>query len=346
VTVAPAVPSARDAPPAPLLAVEELSVAFAAKEGELTAVDRVSFAIAPGEVMALVGESGCGKSVTSLAIMGLLPKSAARVAHGAIRLRGGDGQVADLVTLPEKKLRTLRGDVMAMIFQEPMTSLNPLEKVGDQVAEALVMHRGVGWAAARRAAGELLGHVGLPDPEKKLIAYPHELSGGMRQRVMIAMALACRPRLLIADEPTTALDVTVQAQILDLMRQLRREYGMAILFITHDLGVVAEIADRVSVMYAGQIVETGSVRDVLQRPRHPYTRALMGALPRIDRRGGKLAAIPGLVPDLRNIPAGCRYHPRCAEARAGSCDTTVPAFEAAGAGIGVRCLRWRELAAT
>jgi oligopeptide/dipeptide ABC transporter ATP-binding protein len=168
----------------------------------------------------------------------------------------------------------------------------------------------------------------------------------MRQRVMIAMALACRPQLLIADEPTTALDVTVQAQILDLMRHLRREYGMAILFITHDLGVVAEIADRVSVMYAGQIVETGSVRDVLQRPRHPYTRALMAALPRIDRRGGKLAAIPGLVPDLRNIPAGCRYHPRCAEARAGSCDTEVPAFEEAGGGIGVRCLRWRELAAT
>jgi len=346
VTAARDAADAPGAPSPPLLAVEELSVAFASADGELTAVDRVSFAIAPGEVMALVGESGCGKSVTSLAIMGLLPRPAARIAHGAIRFRDGDGIAADVATMPEKRLRMLRGDALAMIFQEPMTSLNPLEKVGDQVAEALVMHRGVGWRAARSAAGELLDHVGLSDPEKKLVAYPHELSGGMRQRVMIAMALACRPRLLIADEPTTALDVTVQAQILDLMRQLRREYGMAILFITHDLGVVAEIADRVSVMYAGQIVETGSVRDVLQRPRHPYTRALMGALPRIDRRGGKLAAIPGLVPDLRNIPAGCRYHPRCAEARSGSCDTQAPAFEEAGSGIGVRCLRWRELAAT
>jgi oligopeptide transport system ATP-binding protein len=346
VTVAPAGPSARDAPPAPLLAVEELSVAFAAKEGELTAVDRVSFAIAPGEVMALVGESGCGKSVTSLAIMGLLPKPAARIANGAIRLRDGDGQVADLATMPEKRLRTLRGDVMAMIFQEPMTSLNPLEKVGDQVAEALVMHRGVGWAAARRSAGELLGHVGMPDPDKKLIAYPHELSGGMRQRVMIAMALACNPRLLIADEPTTALDVTMQAQILDLMRQLRRDTAWRSCSSPTTSASSRRSPTASVVMYAGQIVETGSVRDVLQRPRHPYTRALMGALPRIDRRGGRLAAIPGLVPDLRNIPAGCRYHPRCAEARAGSCDAKVPVFEATGPGIGVRCLRWRELAAT
>jgi oligopeptide/dipeptide ABC transporter ATP-binding protein len=331
--------------PPPLLSVEELSVAFAARDGELTAVERVSFAVAPGEVMALVGESGCGKSVTSLAIMGLLPKPSARIAHGAIRFRGGaDGAEADLATLPEKRLRALRGDAMAMIFQEPMTSLNPLERVGDQVAEALVTHRAIGWAEARRAAGELLGQVGLPDPGKKLVAYPHELSGGMRQRVMIAIALACRPRLLIADEPTTALDVTVQAQILDLMRELRRAYGMAILFITHDLGVVAEIADRVSVMYAGQVVETGSVRDVLQRPRHPYTRALMAALPRIDRRGAKLAAIPGIVPDLRNMPRGCRFHPRCAAAQPGRCDAQAPALEDVGDGGGaVRCLRWQEL---
>ncbi len=336
--------AAREVPPSPLLSVEELSVAFAVKGGELTAVERVSFAIAPGEVMALVGESGCGKSVTSLAIMGLLAKPAARIAHGAIRFRGGDdGTEADLATLPEKRLRALRGDAMAMIFQEPMTSLNPLERVGDQVAEALVTHRSMRWPEARRAAGELLAQVGLPDPEKKLAAYPHELSGGMRQRVMIAMALACRPRLLIADEPTTALDVTVQAQILDLMRELRRAYGMAILFITHDLGVVAEIADRISVMYAGQVVESGSVRDVLQRPRHPYTKALMAALPRIDRRGARLAAIPGIVPDLRNMPQGCRFHPRCPSAQAGLCDARAPALEPAGDGVAVRCLRWREL---
>jgi oligopeptide/dipeptide ABC transporter ATP-binding protein len=328
-----------------LLSVEELSVAFAAKDGELIAVERVSLTIAPGEVMALVGESGCGKSVTSLAIMGLLPKPAARIAHGAIRLQGGrDGAAVDIATLPEKRLRALRGDAMAMIFQEPMTSLNPLERVGDQVAEALVTHRAMGWAEARRAAGELLGQVGLPDPEKKLVAYPHELSGGMRQRVMIAIALACRPRLLIADEPTTALDVTVQAQILDLMRKLRGEYGMAILFITHDLGVVAEIADRVSVMYAGQIVESGSVRDVLQRPRHPYTRALMSALPRVDRRGARLAAIPGIVPDLRRMPQGCRFHPRCAAAEPGRCDARAPVLEDVADGVAVRCLRWRELA--
>ncbi len=343
-TVAREAAALPDAPP-PLLSVEELSVAFAARDGELIAVERVSFAVAPGEVMALVGESGCGKSVTSLAIMGLLPKTSARIAHGTIRFRGGaDGAEADLATLPEKRLRALRGDAMAMIFQEPMTSLNPLERVGDQVAEALVTHRGIGWTEARRAAGELLGQVGLPDPGKKLVAYPHELSGGMRQRVMIAIALACRPRLLIADEPTTALDVTVQAQILDLMRGLRRAYGMAILFITHDLGVVAEIADRVSVMYAGQVVETGSVRDVLQRPRHPYTRALMAALPRIDRRGAKLAAIPGIVPDLRNMPRGCRFHPRCSAAQAGRCDAQAPALEEVGGGGAVRCLRWRELA--
>jgi oligopeptide/dipeptide ABC transporter ATP-binding protein len=227
-----------------------------------------------------------------------------------------------------------------------MTSLNPLEPIGDQVAEPLVTHRAMGWQAARREAADLLAQVGLPDPGKKLDAYPHELSGGMRQRAMIAMALACRPRLLIADEPTTALDVTVQAQILDLVRQLRAAHGMAVLFITHDLGVVAEIADRVTVMYAGQVVETGTVRDVLKRPRHPYARALIAALPRIDRRGGQLPAIPGLVPDLRSTPPGCRFHPRCASAVEGLCDMRAPALEPVAPGVDVRCLRRAEIEAS
>ena len=330
----------------PLLAVEDLSVAFAAGGGESTAVDGVGFSIGEGEVMALVGESGCGKSVTSLAIMGLLPRPAARIARGKILFRDGNGERHDLAALPERRMRAMRGNALAMIFQEPMTSLNPLESIGDQVAEPLVTHRAMGWQAARREAADLLAQVGLPDPGKKLDAYPHELSGGMRQRAMIAMALACRPRLLIADEPTTALDVTVQAQILDLVRQLRAAHGMAVLFITHDLGVVAEIADRVTVMYAGQVVETGTVRDVLKRPRHPYARALIAALPRIDRRGGQLPAIPGLVPDLRSTPPGCRFHPRCASAVEGLCDLRAPALEPVAPGVDVRCLRRAEIEAS
>ncbi len=331
---------------APLLELRDVTVAFAGSGGEVTAVDRVSLTIAPGEVMALVGESGCGKSVTSLAIMGLLPRPMARIAAGEIRLRRDDGTRLDLAKLTDREMREFRGDKIAMIFQEPMTSLNPLETIGNQVAEALVTHRGVDWTAGRRAAAELLARVGLPDPEKKLAAFPHELSGGMRQRVMIAMALACRPQLLIADEPTTALDVTVQAQILDLIRALRRDDAMAVLFITHDLGVVAEIADRVSVMYAGQIVESGTVRDVLKRPRHPYTRALLDSLPRVDRRGGKLPAIPGIVPDLRHMPGGCRFHPRCTATKPGLCDVDSPDLETMPSGGTLRCLRWRELAPT
>jgi len=331
---------------APLLELRDVSVAFTASGGDLTAVDRISLTIAPGEVMALVGESGCGKSVTSLAVMGLLPRPGARVTSGVIQLRSDDGTQLDLARISDRRMREIRGDKIAMIFQEPMTSLNPLETIGNQVAEALVTHRDVDWPAGRRAAAELLARVGLSDPEKKLEAFPHELSGGMRQRVMIAMALACRPQLLIADEPTTALDVTVQAQILDLIRALRRDFGMAVLFITHDLGVVAEIADRVSVMYAGQIVESGTVRDVLRRPRHPYTRALLDSLPRVDRRGGKLPTIPGIVPDLRHIPLGCRFHPRCGVARPGACDVTAPVVETMPDGGTVRCLRWRELAPT
>ncbi len=327
----------------PLLELQDVTVAFSGSLGDLNAVDRICMTIASAEIMALVGESGCGKSVTSLAIMGLLPRPGARVTSGEIRLCVDDGTPRDLARISDRRMRDIRGNTIAMIFQEPMTSLNPLETIGNQVAESLVTHRDVDWPEGRRAAAELLARVGLSDPEKKLEAFPHELSGGMRQRVMIAMALACRPQLLIADEPTTALDVTVQAQILDLIRALRRDYAMAVLFITHDLGVVAEIADRVSVMYAGQIVESGTVRDVLKRPRHPYTRALLESLPRVDRRGGKLPTIPGIVPDLRDIPSGCRFHPRCAVAKPGHCDATPPVVETLADGATVRCLRWRDL---
>ena len=323
---------------APLLELDGVRTWFYTREGVVRAVDGVSFSIAPGETLAVVGESGCGKSVTAQSILRLLPSPPARVVEGSIRFEG-----QDLLALDDAAMRDIRGNRIAMIFQEPMTSLNPVLTVGYQIAESLVRHQAMGRADAEARAAEMLALVGIAEPARRVREYPHQLSGGMRQRVMIAMALACRPRLLIADEPTTALDVTVQAQILDLMRELRRAYGMAILFITHDLGVVAEIADRISVMYAGQVVESGSVRDVLQRPRHPYTKALMAALPRIDRRGARLAAIPGIVPDLRNMPQGCRFHPRCPSAQAGLCDARAPALEPAGDGVAVRCLRWREL---
>ena len=337
---------AQDTATTPLLELRDVSVAFKSRGVDLMAVDRVSLTIAAGEVMALVGESGCGKSVTSLAIMGLLPRLSARVASGVIQLSREDGTQLDLARISERRMREIRGDKIAMIFQEPMTCLNPLETIGNQVAEVLVTHRDIDWPAGRRAAAELLARVSLSDPQKKLQAFPHELSGGMRQRVMIAMALACRPRLLIADEPTTALDVTVQAQILDLISALRRDFGMAVLFITHNLGVVAEIADRVSVMYAGQIVESGTVRNVLRHPRHPYTRSLLDSVPRVDRRGGKLPTIAGIVPDLRHIPGGCRFHPRCSFAQPGNCDVTAPAAETTLDGGTVRCLRWREFGLT
>jgi peptide/nickel transport system ATP-binding protein len=291
---------------APLLEVEDLSVAFTGADGRQThAVDGVSFSVEAGRTLGIVGESGCGKSVTSLAIMGLLPKDTAQV-EGAVRFEG-----RDLLREPDRVMRDLRGDRLAMIFQEPMTSLNPSYTVGDQIVEAVVRHRGMAKREAARHAVEMLRRVRIPSPETRFHDYPHKLSGGMRQRVMIAMALACDPRLLIADEPTTALDVTIQAQILDLMRRLREESGAAIVLITHDLGVVAEVCDEVVVMYAGQVVERAPVRELFRFPQHPYTVGLLGALPRLDQRRPRLAAIEGTVPNMTAPPKGCRFQARC-----------------------------------
>jgi peptide/nickel transport system ATP-binding protein len=269
------------------------------------AVDDGRFRVARGATVGIVGESGSGKSVTALAIMGLLPRQGA-TATGRIAFDG-----LDLLTQPEAVLRDLRGDRIAMIFQEPMTSLNPSFRVGDQIVEAIRRHRGGTAAAARARALEMLRRVRIPAPERRIDDYPHRLSGGMRQRVMIAMALACDPQLLIADEPTTALDVTIQAQILHLLRRLREETGAAVVMITHDLGVVAETCDEVVVMYAGQVVETAPVAAIFRAPQHPYTVGLLGALPRIDRRAERLAVIPGTVPAPSDVPSGCRFAPRC-----------------------------------
>lgn len=305
-----------------LLSVENLRVGFKGHGGTVTALRDVSFEVALGKTLALVGESGSGKSVSSLAIMGLLASNA-RILGGSTRYAARDGQPIDLLTAPAPLRRSLRGADMAMIFQEPMSSLNPLFTVGDQIGEMVLIHEGLDTAARRRRVIEMLELVEIPAAATRLDQYPHEMSGGMRQRVMIALALICRPRLLIADEPTTALDVTVQAQILDLMRRLQAEMGMSILFITHDLGVVAEIADSVAVMYAGAIVEAGDVGPLFDAPGHPYTLGLMASIPRPDRRPGeRLLPIPGVVPPLSALPPGCAFAPRCGRADA-ACATPV-----------------------
>ena len=288
----------------PLFEVKGLEVEFETDSAPARAVRGVDFTVNRGETVALVGESGCGKSVTALAAMGLLPGSA-RV-RGSVRLGG-----KELVGLPEADLRRVRGGEIAMVFQEPMTSLNPVFRIGQQIAEVLRLHRGSDERAARREAIELLARVGIPLPERRVDQYPHELSGGMKQRVMIAMAIAGRPRLLIADEPTTALDVTIQAQILELLQSLRRDHDMAMLMITHDLGIVAHFAERVNVMYAGKLVEASRVVDLFDDPLHPYTRALLGALPRPGRSRERLEAIPGRVPPPDRLPPGCPFAPRC-----------------------------------
>ncbi len=332
----------------PLLEVRGLVVDFVTSDGVVRAVDRLSLSLAPGRTLALVGESGCGKSVTSFAMLRLLPEPPARITAGSAFFRGRDGSVRDLLQLDNKALRKLRGNDVAIIFQEPMTSLNPVHRVGDQIAEAVLMHDKVSRSEALALAEAMLVEVGMPEAKKRLRAFPHELSGGMRQRAMIAMALVCRPSLLIADEPTTALDVTIQAQILDLLRGHQASSDMAMLFITHDLGVVAEIAQDVAVMYAGQVVEEGSVVAVLKRPRHPYTIGLLGSVPRTDRPRSelpRLAAIPGMVPDPLNMPEGCRFHPRCSLAKEGLCDREAPPLESVPDGHAVRCWRWREIEA-
>ncbi|MDP8943367.1 MAG: ABC transporter ATP-binding protein, partial [Actinomycetota bacterium] len=294
----------------PLLEIEDLRVRFATDDGVVKAVDGVSLALEPGRSLGVVGESGAGKSVLMLAVMGLVRAPGALVS-GAVRFRG-----RDLLACPEDELRELRGDELAMVFQDPLSSLHPLHRVGAQVAEAVLAHREVTPAAARARAVELLRLVGIPDARARADAYPHELSGGMRQRVMIAMALANDPKLLIADEPTTALDVTVQAQILELIARLREELGLALVLVTHDLGVVAEMADEVAVMYAGRVVEAGPREAIFAAPEHPYTWGLLRSVPRLDRpRGEALSPIPGRPPSPIDRPPGCSFHPRCPYAR-------------------------------
>ena len=318
---------------APLLSIENLRVTFHGDRGRRTvAVDGVNLSVARGSTLGLVGESGCGKSVTSLAVMGLLPKASAEIS-GNVTFDG-----IALLGLADRSLRDLRGDRIAMIFQEPMTSLNPSYTVGDQIIEVLVRHRGLSERVARERALELLRRAGIPSPVERIDDYPHKLSGGMRQRVMIAIALACDPELLIADEPTTALDVTIQAQILDLMRELKRTSGAAIILITHDLGVVAEVCDEVAVMYAGEIVERAPADALFEAPGHPYTVGLIASIPRLDRRTERLAAIDGVLPDMSSPPVGCRFADRCPFVLE-DCRAAPPPVVDLGGGRWSRCLR-------
>ncbi|MGQ0543727.1 MAG: ABC transporter ATP-binding protein [Betaproteobacteria bacterium] len=289
-----------------LLEVTGLRTYFASERGEVRAVDGVDLSLERGRTLGIVGESGCGKSVTALSIMGLVPQPPGRIAGGEVRFEG-----EDLLKAPAQRMRDLRGDKLSMIFQEPMTSLNPAFQVGDQIAEAILRHKDVNGFQAEKQAVDMLRKVRIPSPETRAKEYPHQLSGGMRQRVMIAMALACNPKLLIADEPTTALDVTIQAQILELMRALRAELGTAIVLITHDLGVIAELADDVIVMYAGKVIERCAVPRLFAEPQHPYTVGLLGSIPRLDLAQERLSAIEGFVPDAAAMPEGCRFHPRC-----------------------------------
>jgi oligopeptide/dipeptide ABC transporter ATP-binding protein len=296
--------------PEPLLRVRNLAVDFSTLDGRVRAVDGVSFEVEKGETLAIVGESGCGKTVTGLAILRLIPDPPGRIVAGAVEFGG-----RDLLALPEREMRAIRGRDIAMIFQEPMTALNPVFTIGSQLCDVLRRHRGDSPAEARAAALGLLDKVGIPEPERRADEYPHQLSGGMRQRVMIAMALSCGPQLLIADEPTTALDVTTQAQVLEQISRLQQEYRMAMILVTHDLGVVAETCQRAVVMYCGVIVEVASVAALFKRPRHPYTAGLLEAVPRIrDARLRELPTIPGRVPDLARLPAGCRFAERCGRA--------------------------------
>ncbi|MBX9702175.1 MAG: ABC transporter ATP-binding protein [Acetobacteraceae bacterium] len=292
----------------PVLEVEGLQTWFFTRGGIVRAVDEVAFTLREGETLAIVGESGCGKSITALSILGLVPSPPGRIVGGAVKLRG-----TDLLRVDEEAMRKVRGNDISMIFQEPMTSLNPVMTIGDQIEEALTLHQaGMGRAAVRERAIEMLRLVRIPEPERRAKEYPHQLSGGMRQRAMIAMALACNPKVLIADEPTTALDVTIQAQILELILDLQRRLGTAVILITHDLGVVAETADRVIVMYAGRKVEEAEVVPLFEQPLHPYTRGLMGSIPHlVDETTERLAEIPGMVPALNALPPGCAFAPRC-----------------------------------
>ena len=332
----------------PLLEVRGLSVAFHTPHGVIRAVRDVSFAIGRGEVVALVGESGSGKSTIGLAMMRLIEREARATVSGEIVLHTGPDRPRDLLTLPDSRMRHVRGNDMAMIFQEPMSSLNPIFTVGDQIVEAIRTHEDTGRRAAGGRALDMLRLLGIPNPEKCLTSYPHQISGGMRQRVMIAMALSCGPGLLIADEPTTALDVTIQAQIVEHLKELQERTGMSVLFITHDLDLVAEVADRILVLYAGQVVESGPVSPLFAAPLMPYTQALLVSIPRLGCSrvaDYRLDAIPGNVPSALDLPPGCAFHPRCAHFAAAVCDATVPPLEAPSGDRLVRCLRWRDIQA-
>jgi oligopeptide/dipeptide ABC transporter ATP-binding protein len=322
----------------PLLRVDNLQTHFFGDGPVVRAVDGVSFEVRAGETLAVVGESGSGKSVTALSILRLVAQPPGRIVGGAVWFRG-----RNLVTASAREMRSIRGKEISMIFQEPMTSLNPVYTCGEQIIETLVLHEKISRGAARHRAIEMLELVGIPSPEQRVDEYPHQMSGGMRQRVMIAMALACRPAVLIADEPTTALDVTIQAQILELLKKLQAELGMAVILITHDLGVVAETADHVAVMYAGRVVEYCDVRAAFRRPLHPYTAGLQASLPKLGAVQDRLRVIPGSVPNPANFPAGCRFHPRCPVAQ-NRC-LTEPDLVAVEAGHLSRCVRAGEIAA-
>lgn len=329
----------------PLMNVCDLAVSFSTRQGSVAVVQGVSFDIAEGETLALVGESGSGKSTTGLALMGLHANAGSARTGGTINLRQKDGTVCDINRLSQREVRRIRGNEVAMIFQDPMSSLNPIYKIESQIIEAINLHEKLSKRAARSRVEELLQSLGIADPKAVMGCYPHQLSGGMRQRVMIAIALACKPRLLIADEPTTALDVTIQAQILDLLQDIQSRSGMSMLFITHNLGVVAEIAQRVLIMYGGRIVEAGPVGQVFDNARMPYTRALLRSLPRLGtiQTHRQLAAIPGSVPSPMDPPGGCYFHPRCSFQLKGLCDVQGPVLEPCGQDHFVACHRWRDV---
>lgn len=322
-----------------LLRIENLKTRFHTEDGIVKAVNGISYHLEPGEVLGVVGESGCGKSVHALSVMRLIQIPPGEISAGEIWFEG-----RDLLNLSEKEMRQVRGRDIAMVFQDPMTSLNPVFTVGFQIVEALKLHTDLSAQAAKERAAELLSLVGISEPKKRLNNYPHQFSGGMRQRAMIAMALSCEPKLLIADEPTTALDVTIQAQIVDLVIKLQQEMGMAVMWITHDLGIVAEMVHNVNVMYAGYIIERGSAQDIFKRTRHPYTQGLLGSLPKIDEEpDAKLLSIPGLPPDLLNLPAGCPFYARCSYRR-DQCREEMPGLEETDSkGHYVACWRWQDI---
>ncbi|MFT7688146.1 MAG: peptide/nickel transport system ATP-binding protein [Candidatus Azotimanducaceae bacterium] len=321
-----------------LLEVDSLITEFHTDEGQVRAVDQVSFTVNAGETLGIVGESGCGKSVTALSIMQLLPQPMGQIKGGRVLFQG-----QNLAQLPITEMQKIRGNQISMVFQEPMTALNPVHTIGKQLTEVLLLHKDISNQEAIRQAVEILDRVGIPSPDIRMTEYPHQLSGGMRQRVVIAIALACKPQLLIADEPTTALDVTIQAQILELIKELQKEMGMSVLLITHDLGVIAETCEQVVVMYAGKVAEKGSVFDLFDESKHPYTQGLLASIPTLETEPkSKLNTIEGMVPGLMDLPDGCRFENRCPH-RQESCTTNPPPIEQVSEGHEVSCFRWKEI---